>query len=194
MIKIEKKDVLSNEEYRGVRAERRKDLVAYKKNRRISVGPFATFYFESYKTMLYQIQEMLFVEGALEGQLEDELAAYNPLIPQGSDLVTTLMFEINDEKIRHNFLSSIGNVEDFIYMSIGEDKIKARFESDIDRTNSKGKTSSVHFLHFDFNKDQIKNFHKNESKIFLGIEHKNYSHFTILSDESIINLKEDLII
>ena len=194
MIKIEKKDVLSNEEYRGVRAERRKDLVAYKKNRRISVGPFATFYFESYKTMLYQIQEMLFVEGALEGQLEDELAAYNPLIPQGSDLVTTLMFEINDEKIRHNFLSSIGNVEDFIYMSIDEDKIKARFESDIDRTNSKGKTSSVHFLHFDFNKDQIKNFHKNESKIFLGIEHKNYSHFTILSDESIINLKEDLLI
>lgn len=194
MIKIEKKDVLSNEEYRRVRAERRKDLVAYKKNRRINVGPFATFYFESYKTMLYQIQEMLFVEGALEGQLEDELAAYNPLIPQGSDLVTTLMFEINDEKIRHNFLSSIGNVEDFIYMSIGEDKIKARFESDIDRTNSKGKTSSVHFLHFDFNKDQIKNFHKNESKIFLGIEHKNYSHFTILSDESIINLKEDLLI
>ena len=194
MIKIEKKDVLSNEEYRGVRAERRKDLVAYKKNRRISVGPFATFYFESYKTMLYQIQEMLFVEGALEGQLEDELVAYNPLIPQGSDLVTTLMFEITDEKIRHNFLSSIGNVEDFIYMSIGEDKIKARFESDIDRTNSKGKTSSVHFLHFDFNKDQIKNFHKNESKIFLGIEHKNYSHFTILSDESIINLKEDLLI
>jgi len=194
MIKIEKKDVLSNEEYRRVRAERRKDLVAYKKNRRISVGPFATFYFESYKTMLYQIQEMLFVEGALEGQLEDELVAYNPLIPQGSDLVTTLTFDINDEKIRHNFLSSIGNVEDFIYMSIGEDKIKARFESDIDRTNSKGKTSSVHFLHFDFNKDQIKNFHKNESKIFLGIEHKNYSHFTILSDESIINLKEDLLI
>ena len=194
MITIEKKDVISNEEYRDIRTERRKDLVAYKKNRRVSVGPFATFYFESYKTMLYQIQEMLFVEGALEGQLEDELVAYNPLVPQGSELVTTLMFEINDEKIRHNFLSSIGNVEDFIYMSIDEDKIKARNESDIDRTNSKGKTSSVHFLHFDFNEDQIKKFYKNEAKIFLGIEHKNYSHFTILSDESIINLKEDLII
>ena len=89
MITIEKKDVISNEEYRDIRAERRKDLVAYKKNRRVSVGPFATFYFESYKTMLYQIQEMLFVEGALEGQLEDELAAYNPLVPQGSELVTT---------------------------------------------------------------------------------------------------------
>ena len=193
MITIEKKDVISNEEYRHIRAERRKDLVAYKKNRRINVGPFATFYFESYKTMLYQIQEMLFVEGALEGQLEDELAAYNPLVPQGSELVTTLMFEINDEKIRHNFLSSIGNVEDFIYMSIGEDKIKARYESDVDRTNSKGKTSSVHFLHFDFNEDQIKKFYKNEAKIFLGIEHKNYSHITILSDENINSLKEDLL-
>ena len=83
MIEIEKKDILSNDEYKEVRSERRKELVAYKKNRRISVGPFATFYFESYKTMLYQIQEMLFVEGAPEGQLEDELAAYNPLIPNG---------------------------------------------------------------------------------------------------------------
>ena len=193
MIEIEKKDILSNDEYKEVRSERRKELVAYKKNRRISVGPFATFYFESYKTMLYQIQEMLFVEGAPEGQLEDELAAYNPLIPQGSELVTTLMFEINDEKIRHNFLSSIGNVEEFIYMSIGDDKIKARYESDIDRTNSKGKTSSVHFLHFDFNQDQIEQFNSNEAKIYLGIEHKNYSHITILIDENINNLKEDLL-
>ena len=192
MIEIEKKDILSNDEYKEVRSERRKELVAYKNNRRISVGPFATFYFESFKTMLYQIQEMLFVEGAPEGQLEDELAAYNPLIPQGSELVTTLMFEINDEKIRHNFLSSIGNVEEFIYMSIGDDKIKARYESDIDRTNSKGKTSSVHFLHFDFNQDQIEKFHSNEAKIYLGIEHKNYSHITILNDENINNLKEDL--
>ena len=185
MIEIEKKDILSNDEYKEVRSERRKELVAYKKNRRISVGPFATFYFESYKTMLYQIQEMLFVEGAPDGQLEDELAAYNPLIPQGSELVTTLMFEINDEKIRHNFLSSIGNVDEFIYMRIGYDKIKARYESDIDRTNSKGKTSSVHFLHFDFNQDQIEQFHSNEAKIYLVIEHKNYSHITILNDENI---------
>ena len=103
------------------------------------------------------------------------------------------MFEINDEKIRHNFLSSIGNVEEFVYMSIGDDKIKARYESDIDRTNSKGKTSSVHFLHFDFNQDQIEQFHSNETKVYLGIEHKNYSHITILNDENINNLKEDLL-
>ena len=193
MYSINKDELLDIIEYEKVRNDYRKDIIAYKKNRRISVGPFATFYFESYKTMLYQIQEMLFVEGAPEGQLEDELAAYNPLIPQGSELVTTLMFEINDEKIRHNFLSSIGNVEEFIYMSIGDDKIKARYESDIDRTNSKGKTSSVHFLHFDFNQDQIEQFNSNEAKIYLGIEHKNYSHITILNDENINNLKEDLL-
>ena len=192
MIVINKEDILSNDEYRIVRNDRRKDLVSYKKKRRISVGPYATFYFESYKTMLYQIQEMLFVEGAPEGQLEDELSAYNPLVPQGYNLVATLMFEINDEKIRHDFLSSIGNVEDFIFIGIGDEKIKARYESDVDRTNSRGKTSSVHFIHFDLNRGQIKKFNSEEVKIYLGIEHKNYSHITILNDENIKSLKDVL--
>lgn len=192
MIVINKEDILSNDEYRIVRNDRRKDLVSYKKKRRISVGPYATFYFESYKTMLYQIQEMLFVEGAPEGQLEDELSAYNPLVPQGYNLVATLMFEINDEKIRHDFLSSIGNVEDFIFIGIGDEKIKARYESDVDRTNSRGKTSSVHFIHFDLNRGQIKKFNSEEVKIYLGIEHKNYSHITILNDENVKSLKDDL--
>ena len=192
MIVINKEDILSNDEYRIVRNDRRKDLVSYKKKRRISVGPYATFYFESYKTMLYQIQEMLFVEGAPEGQLEDELSAYNPLVPQGYNLVATLMFEINDEKIRHDFLSSIGNVEDFIFIGIGDEKIKARYESDVDRTNSRGKTSSVHFIHFDLNRGQIKKFNSEEVKIYLGIEHKNYSHIKILNDENVKSLKDDL--
>ena len=192
MIVINKDDILPNDEYKIVRKDRRKDLVSYKKKRRISVGPYATFYFESYKTMLYQIQEMLFVEGAPEGQLEDELTAYNPLVPQGFNLVATLMFEINDEKIRHDFLSSIGNVEDFVFIGIGDEKIKARHESDVDRTNSKGKTSSVHFIHFDLNRGQIKKFDSEDVKIHLGIEHKNYSHITILNDENVKSLKDDL--
>ena len=191
MIAINKDDILPNDEYKIIRNDRRKDLVSYKKKRRISVGPYATFYFESYKTMLYQIQEMLFVEGAPEGQLEDELTAYNPLVPQGFNLVATLMFEINDEKIRHDFLSSIGNVEDFIFIGIGDEKIKARYESDVDRTNSKGKTSSVHFIHFDLNRGQVKKFSSGEVKIHLGIEHKNYSHITILNDENVESLKND---
>ena len=189
---ITKDDLLPLDAYTKVRRQMRKELVQFKKNRRVLLGPYATFYFECYETMIAQVQEMLYNEKGGDEQVADELAAYNPLIPQGSELVTTLMFEINDEKIRHNFLSSIGNVEEFIYMSIGDDKIKARYESDIDRTNSKGKTSSVHFLHFDFNQDQIEQFNSNEAKIYLGIEHKNYSHITILNDENINNLKEDL--
>ena len=169
MIKINVDDILPNDKYGEIRKQKRIDLISYKKKRRISVGPYATFYFESYKTMLYQIQEMLFVEGALEGQLEDELYAYNPLIPQGSNLVTTLMFEIADENLRHEFLSSIGNVEEYISMEVANDKIKARFESDVERTNSKGKTSSVHFLHFDLTEDKKAKFLSKESRVCLCI-------------------------
>ena len=191
MIKINTDDILSNNEYGKIRKQKRSELIFYKKRRRLNVGPYATFYFESYKTMLYQIQEMLFVEGAPDGQLEDELFAYNPLIPQGSELVTTLMFEIGDEKIRHEFLSSIGNVEEFIFIELGEEKIKARFENDVERTNSKGKTSSVHFLHFDFTEDQKIKFLSKDLRVCLGIEHKNYNHIAFLSEENIETLKND---
>jgi hypothetical protein len=134
---------------------------------------------------------MLFVEGAPDGQLEDELIAYNPLVPQGSDLVTTLMFEINDERIRTAFLSSIGNVEEFIFIMVGDEKIKARFEDDIERTNSKGKASSVHFLHFDFSDIQKNEFLSKRSKVCLGIEHASYSHIAILNEENIKTLSSD---
>ena len=188
---IDTKDILPNDEYGLIRKEKRNKILSYKELRRISVGPYATFYFESYRTMLYQIQEMLFVEGAPDGQLEDELIAYNPLVPQGSDLVTTLMFEINDERIRTAFLSSIGNIEEFIFIMVGKEKIKARFEDDIERTNSKGKASSVHFLHFDFSDAQKNEFLSKRSKVCLGIEHANYSHIAILNEENIKTLSSD---
>ena len=188
---IDTKDILPNDEYGLIRKEKRNKILSYKKLRRISVGPYATFYFESYGTMLYQIQEMLFVEGAPDGQLEDELIAYNPLVPQGSDLVTTLMFEINDERIRTAFLSSIGNIEEFIFIMVGKEKIKARFEDDIERTNSKGKASSVHFLHFDFSDAQKNEFLSKKSRICLGIEHASYSHIAILNEENIKTLSSD---
>ena len=167
MIKINVDDILPNDKYGEIRKQKRIDLISYKKKRRISVGPYATFYFESYKTMLYQIQEMLFVEGAPEGQLEDELYAYNPLIPQGSNLVTTLMFEIADENLRHEFLSSIGNVEEYISMEV------------------------VHFLHFDFTEDQKAKFLSKESRVCLCIEHKNYNHIAVLGEESVSTLVDD---
>ena len=191
MKKINVDDILSNKKYGEIRKQKRADLISYKKKRRINVGPYATFYFESYKTMLYQVQEMLFVEGAPEGQLEDELHAYNPLIPQGSNLVTTLMFEIADENLRHEFLSSVGNVEEYIFMEIGGDKIKARFESDVERTNSKGKTSSVPFLHFDFTEDQKAKFLSKDQRVCLCIEHKNYNHIAVLGEDNLKTFYDD---
>lgn len=191
MKKINVDDILSNKKYGEIRKQKRADLISYKKKRRINVGPYATFYFESYKTMLYQVQEMLFVEGAPDGQLEDELHAYNPLIPQGSNLVTTLMFEIADENLRHEFLSSVGNVEEYIFMEIGSDKIKARFESDVERTNSKGKTSSVHFLHFDFTEDQKAKFLSKDQRVCLCIEHKNYNHIAVLGEDNLKTFYDD---
>ena len=95
-----------------------------KKDRRLEVGPFATFYFECYDTMLHQVQEMLFIEKGGEEQIEDELAAYNPLIPQGSELVATVMFEIDDPVRRARVLGMLGGVEDKAFIRVGGDTIR----------------------------------------------------------------------
>ena len=131
---VEKKDLISPDEYSKNRKQIRKKLVEYKKNRRVAIGPYATFYFESFETMLGQIQEMLHIEKGGEKQLEDELNAYNPLVPKGMELVATLMFEIDDPILREDFLSKVGGIEEKIYIKVVEDTIKAVPETDIDRT------------------------------------------------------------
>ena len=93
-------DILSVDEYNAVRAQKRDEIAALKKLRRLAVGPDASFYFECYETMWYQIQEMLRIEKGGDAQLAEELAAYNPLVPKGRELVATVMFEINDETRR----------------------------------------------------------------------------------------------
>ena len=104
---IEKGDLIAFEEYAKNRKKIRKDLVEFKKNRRVSIGPYATFYFESFETMLAQVQEMLHIEKGGDEQLKDELNAYNPLIPKGKELVVTLMFEIDDPILRFNYIWGI---------------------------------------------------------------------------------------
>ena len=145
---VEKKDLVSSDEYAKNRKKFRKELVEFKKNRRIPIGPYATFYFESFETMLGQIQEMLHIEKGGEVQLKDELNAYNPLIPKGKELVATLMFEIDNPTLRTDFLSKVGGIEEKVYMQIDEEKIKAVSEMDVDRTSAEGKASSVQFVHF----------------------------------------------
>src|SRR5262245_35984786 len=122
--KIESTAILPLAEYAKVRAERRKLITEFKRNRRLEVGPFATFYFESYETMLHQVNEMLFIEKGGPAQIPDELAAYNPLIPQGTELVATVMFEIDDAVRRARVLASLGGVESQAFIRVGNDKIR----------------------------------------------------------------------
>ncbi len=188
---IEKEDIMPLDVYIGKRRELRKNIVDYKKNRRVALGPYATFYFESYETMLAQVQEMLYIEKGGDEQLQDELSAYNPLIPNGKELTATLMFEIDNPISRAAFLGKVGGIEETVFMKINCEKIKAVPEKDLDRTYTEGKASSVQFIHFNFTDDQIEKFQSNSSEIELGIDHKEYSHSTKLSKENIASLSAD---
>jgi hypothetical protein len=188
---IKEDDVINIDKYINERPKIKKEISEIKKFRRIPVGPYATFYFECYDTMIYQVQEMLYIErGGIE-QMKDELKAYNPLVPKGKELVATLMFEIDNEFKRKEFLTSVGGIEEETFIQIGEHKIMSRPEQDTDRTSKDGKASSVHFLHFDFTEDLIKEFVKEGSTILLGFSHKNYKHFSELSPEVKSELKKD---
>ena len=188
---IQKEDIMPLDVYIEKRRELRKSIVDYKKNRRVALGPYATFYFESYETMLAQVQEMLYIEKGGDEQLQDELTAYNPLIPNGKELTATLMFEIDNPISRAAFLGKVGGIEETVFMKINDEKIKAVPEEDVDRTSAEGKASSVQFIHFNFTDDQIEKFQSNSSEIELGIDHKEYSHSTKLSKENIASLSTD---
>ena len=191
--KIEKEDLIPSEIYSKSRRQIRKDLVEFKKNRRIALGPYATFYFESFETMLAQVQEMLHIEKGGDEQLKDELLAYNPLIPNGKELTATLMFEIDNPISRAAFLGKAGGIEEKIYMKIDNELVKATPEDGVDRTSAEGKASSVQFIHFKLNSDQISKFKSGIVKIELGIDHKEYSHTTRLPENSIKSLSSDFI-
>ena len=188
---IEKKDLLVHKIYEQNRKQIRKELIEFKKHRRISLGPYATFYFESFETMLAQVQEMLHIEKGGDEQLNDELIAYNPLVPNGKELTATLMFEIDDPVSRSTFLGKVGGIEEKISMKIDNEVVKATPEKDVDRTSTDGKASSVQFIHFKLTNDQIIKFKSNNSTIEIGIDHKEYFHKTKLNEENIKSLLLD---
>ena len=190
---IQKNDIMPLDIYIKQRKILRKNIVEFKKNRRVSLGPYATFYFESFETMLAQVQEMLYIEKGGEEQLKDELTAYNPLIPNGNELVATLMFEIDNPISRAAFLSKVGGIEQNVFMKVDGEIVKAIPEVDVDRTSADGKASSVQFIHFRFNDEQIKKFKSNSLLIEIGIDHKEYSHSTKLNDVTVKSLSADFI-
>ncbi len=190
---IEKEDLLPSDVYAKSRKQIRKDLVEFKKDRRIALGPYATFYFESFETMVAQVQEMLHIEKGGDEQLKDELIAYNPLVPNGKELTATLMFEIDNPITRASFLGKVGGIEEKIFMKINDEIVKAAPEEDVDRTSAEGKASSVQFIHFKLNDDQVSKFKSDSATIELGIDHKEYTHTTKLAENSVKSLCTDFI-
>ena len=188
---IQKQDIMPLDVYIKNRKELRKNIVSFKKDRRIALGPYATFYFESYETMLAQVQEMLYIEKGGDEQLKDELEAYNPLIPNGKELIATLMFEIDNPVSRSAFLSKVGGIEEKVFIKIDGEIAKAVPEKDVDRTSADGKASSVQFIHFELTDEQIQKFKSKNIDIELGIDHNEYSHTTKLSLENINSLSAD---
>jgi len=187
--KIIPADLLSPDEYESRRKSLKQNLIPVKKQRRIEVGPFATFYFENYATMWLQVQEMLRIEKGGEEQIPGELAAYNPLIPQGEELIATLMLEIEDEKRRNAVLLTLGGIEESVFMEIGGETIRATPTEYDDRTTADGKTSSVHWLRFTLTKEQIARFAG--ERVVLGVSHPNYGHMAVLSAETRAALAKD---
>ncbi len=176
-------DIIPDAEYGRMRRQRRAELLPIKKLRRVALGPDCTFYFECYETMLFQIQEMLLVEKGGAAQLPDELAAYNPLIPKGDELVATMMFEVDNPARRERLLAGLGGVEYRFCLQLDKDRVDGVPETDIERSREDGKTSSVHFLRFQFSRAQIAAFRDPSVQVMLGCDDPRYAHLTILGPE-----------
>ena len=188
---ITRDDILPMATYETERRELRRDLVAKKKFRRQDIGPVCTFYFENYETMWAQVHEMLYIEKGGEEQIADELSAYNPLIPQGRELVATVMFEIDDPQRRHTFLAKLGGIEETAFFEVDGERIAGKPEEDVDRTTADGKASSVQFIHFPFTDTQVEKFKQPGSRVVLGFDHPAYSHMTILAEDVRAALSQD---
>jgi hypothetical protein len=189
---ITRADILPDAEFAKVRKERRAELLPIKRLRRVDLGPVCTVYFECYETMLFQVQEMLLIEKGGEPQVADELAAYNPLIPQGSELVATVMFEIDDPVRRAATLARLGGVEDHFFLQFGQDKVMGVPEGDIERTREDGKTSSIHFLRFPLQSWHVAVMRDPATQILIGCDHEGYAHLAALSPATRAELSRDL--
>jgi hypothetical protein len=190
--RITSADILPDSVFAQERKARRAALLPSKRLRRIALGPWCTVYFESFETMLFQVQEMLLIEKGGPEQLADELAAYNPMIPQGAELTATVMFEIDDAARRERILADLGGAEDHFFLEIGDSRAPAAQEGDVERTRADGKTSSVHFLHFPLTGEQKSAFRDPSVRVLIGCDHPRYSHMAALGAQTRAELAHDL--
>lgn len=179
---ITRADVMPTADYARQRKELRAQITALKRARRVEVGPYCTFYFESWDTMRHQVREMLHIEKGGDEQIQGELDAYNPLVPNGSELVATVMFEIDDPVRRANVLARLGGVEETASLQFAGESVKGVPEADQDRTTEAGKASSVQFIHFPFTLAQIEKFKQPGTQVILGLGHASYGHLAVLPE------------
>ena len=189
---IERADILPPKTYSAERKALREKVIAVKRHRRMEVGPFAMFYFENYETMWHQVHEMLHIEKGGDAQIEDELRAYNPLIPQGREWVATVMLEIEDPVRRASTLQRLGNIEDRMFLTVAGETIRGVSESEVERTKADGKTSSVHFVRFPLNEAQVEAARRPGAQIVVGFDHPEYAHMAIMPDAVRQSLADDL--
>jgi len=176
MSKLTREDLYSLEEYAEVRPQFRAEVMQHKKTRQVPIGPDATLYFEDVLTMKYQVQEMLRIERIFEKDgIEEELSAYNPLIPDGSNWKATFMVEIPDVEARRQRLATLIGIEDKVWVQVaGHDRVYAIADEDLEREDA-DKTSSVHFLRFELT-PAMAEAAKGGAAIGMGIDHENYRH------------------
>jgi hypothetical protein len=176
MEKLTRRDLYSLERYAELRPDFRARVIAHKRNRKLAIGPFATLYFEDRLTVQYQIQEMLRVERIFEASgIEDELAAYNPLIPDGSNWKATFMIEESDVNRRRQLLSELVGIEGRVWVRVdGHEPVYAIADEDLGR-GTEEKTSSVHFLRFELDPAMVRDV-KAGAALGFGIDHGGYTH------------------
>ena len=191
MSKLKRSDLYTLEKYAEIRGEFRKKIMAHKENRRVEIGQHLLLLFEDKLTMQYQIQEILKAEKIFEAaDIEEELEAYNPLIPDGTNWKATMMIQYDDVEERRKMLGELVGIEDVTYMQIeGFDKVFPISDEDLSR-DDEHKTSAVHFLRFELDPDMI-NAAKQSAPIFAGVEHEKYNHTTKLADNTRASLVSD---
>ena len=188
---INKSDILNRDQYKAQRKNLREKMVLRKKNRRLDIGPYITIYFENRDTILHQINEMVYIENGGDEQVKDEILAYKSLIPNGKELVATLMVEIDSPKKRADFLGKMGGFEENLDVIVNSKVIKGNPESDVERTTAEGKASSVQFVHFEFDEESINEFKSTNKDVAITINHKDYKHSTVMNQETKDELSKD---
>jgi hypothetical protein len=185
-------DLYSLEQYSAHRPDYKRRAVEHRKRRQIRLGQNMTLHFEDRMTVQYQIQEMLLIERTFNQQgIQDELDAYNPLIPTGTNLKATLTIEYGDPELRAQALARLHGVEDRVYVRVeGHDLVYAIADEDLDRS-TETKTAAVHFLRFELTADMIKSLAENQSALTVGVDHVEYTHSTHVLDITLQSLLSD---